>query len=663
MSNKNIQSPLLSHDNQLTYQSEHPSKFVVDDCGTLIEVKVMTKGHKRNHKMVSSTPNSEQNTEEGQRSRQKWCQTFQDQTRPIMKEHLQNLSLKNQHTNRISSESKDNKQRLDFQKQLKVRSNNVNKQLIDVQEKQVSTQKKLKEHLKKSLQTGISSGVPSLCGTKSIVVVDKGIQCDRIFDSSNDKFNDFNPVRTLKFLMKELKDLIKDEKSCKILMKMEQTLFRIPAEFKKSTMDLEELSLHKRLHVTTAQLEEISKRVNIECSLREERDYLKRDIKKQSELLELAQHKQLDLESLILKLKEQLNESSKTIESKDKVITELKTNINEQMELIRQGHLKMQYLMLEKDKLSVLSSHKDSQFNEFRNILKLVLIEFQSQIAEHLMGFKEACTREENSNLQGSVIPCGIAHSSLSPAFSDSNILTSWHDISISTIEPSAIKTESKKEGFRKENLSISEYKEAYNDTVKNKMEEINDESKNNKDSMQLEFISLPAAESILLPSYRDQGYIIDQSDTNKDNDNPFTSKSKLSNRVQQSIDPDSIISGRKSYVQCCSLEKDNERVSYKKNISKTPKASQSSDDKKRNHDNQGIEDSPRFIESNISTDLITPDINEQFQNIFDNVRRKSKISVNVPSPPRHYPYPDWTDSSLPSISVDSESNIVQSNI
>lgn len=283
--------------------------------------------------------------------------------------------------------------------------------------------------------------------------------------------------------------------------------------------------------------------------------------------------------------------------------------------------------------------------------------EFQNEIEEHFTSLKEACTREENSNLQDSIIPCGLAHSSLSPGFSDSNILTSWHDISLSMIEPSTIKTELKKGAFKKENLSISEYKEADKDTIKVKMEEIN-ESKNNKDSTQLEFISLPAAESILLPSYRDQG-CIDQSDTNKDQDNPFVSNPKLSNRVQRSVDPDSIITDTKSYIQGSKV---NEKVSYKKNLSKIRKTLQS-DDKKKKYENQGIEDSSRFIENNISADLITSDINEQFQNIFDDVRRKSKISVNVPSPLRHYPNPDWTDSSLPSISVDSESNIVQSNI
>lgn len=140
--------------------------------------------------------------------------------------------------------------------------------------------------------------------------------------------------------------------------------------------------------------------MNIERTLLEERDCLKRyiiliytislrslpitrnikqfylipfrfsDIKRQTELLELAQKKQSDLESLILKLKKQLDESSRTVESKDKVIAELKTDISEKMELARQSLLERQYLMLERDKLSVLSSHKDSQFNEFLNIFK-----------------------------------------------------------------------------------------------------------------------------------------------------------------------------------------------------------------------------------------------------------------------------------------------------
>lgn len=91
------------------------------------------------------------------------------------------------------------------------------------------------------------------------------------------------------------------------------------------------------------------------------------------ELLEVAQHKQSDLESSILELKEQLNESSKMIESKDKIIAKLKTDISKQMELTRQSHLEMQCLKLERDKLSVLSSYKDSEFNEYRNIIKLVL--------------------------------------------------------------------------------------------------------------------------------------------------------------------------------------------------------------------------------------------------------------------------------------------------
>lgn len=103
----------------------------MDNYSALIEVTVKTKGH---NIMVSSTPNSGQNTEEGTRAKQNWYQALQEQTRPIVKKSLQSVSLKNQHTNKISSEPKDNKQRLDSQKQLKFRncvSREISKEYFD----------------------------------------------------------------------------------------------------------------------------------------------------------------------------------------------------------------------------------------------------------------------------------------------------------------------------------------------------------------------------------------------------------------------------------------------------------------------------------------------------------------------------------------------------
>lgn len=472
--------------------------------------------------------------------------------------------------------------------------------------------------------------------------------------------------------MKELESLIKDEKSSKILTEMEQTLIRIPVELKKSTTtDLDVLTSPTRLNERTVKIEKMSKQVNTICgSLREERDSLKRDVEKHSKLLEEARRKQLDSESIISKLKEQVNEALKTIESKDdliselqekikkiepleKELTELRTDLTKQTELIRQNRLEKQYLMLENDKLLVMSSHKDLQFNEYHcDVMK----EFQNEIGRLIDVFREAIIREENCNLQGSVIQCGLACSSPSPESSDrSNIPTSWHnlvDMSISTIEDNK---NLKKATSKKDKLLTPSYRITEKDTAKTTMEEIN-ESKNNRDSMQLEFISLPPAESILFPSYRDQE-CLDESDINKDKDYLFPSKSKLSDRVQQFVDADST----KSSVQCIN-EKDNEKESYKKHLSKTRKTLKF-DNKKKNHDNESIEESSKFIETNVSGDILTSNINEQFKTIFDEVQRKSRISVNVPSPPRHYPHPDWTDSSLPSVSIDSELNIVQSNI
>ncbi|XP_014612728.1 PREDICTED: uncharacterized protein LOC106791555 [Polistes canadensis] len=670
----NIQNPSLIHDNQRIFQNEFPSKFILDNYKTIIEVKVKEKRHKPAQAMVSSTSNREQNTKEGQRSNgehpQNWLQDLQEHTRPYLKKNLQNLSLKNQHTKKISSsEPKDNKKLSTPQQKIKCRSNSANKQLDEVPVKQVPLQKISKEHVKQSQQTGFSSGVSTKCikCTKSVLVIDREVQCGGIFDSSYDKYNSFNPVRTLGFLMRELEYLIKDEISSEILTEMEQTLIRIPVELKKSTTtDLDVLTPRTRLNERTVKIEKMSKQVNTICgSLREERDSLKRNVEKYSKLLEEARRKQSDSESTISKLKEQVNEALKTIESKDELIselqekikkmeplekelTELRIDLTKQTELIRQNRLENQYLMLENDKLLVMSSHKDSQFNEYHcDVMK----EFQNEIGHLIDVFREAGIREVNSNLQNSGIQCGLACSSPSASSSDrSNIPTSWHnlvDMSISTIEDNK---NLKKATSKKDKLLTPSYRIKEKDTAKTTMEEIT----------QLEFISLPPAESILFPSYRDQE-CLDESGINKDKDYLFPSKSKLSDRIQQFVDADST----KSSVQCINEkdnEKDNENESYKKHLSKTRKTLKF-DNKKKNHDNESIEESSKFIETNVSGDILNSNINKQFETIFNEVRHKSRISVSVPSPPRHYPHPDWTDSSLPSVSVDSELNIVQSNI
>lgn len=56
---------------------------------------------------------------------------------------------------------------------------------------------------------------------------------------------------------------------------------------------------------------------------------------------------------------------------------------------------------------------------------------------------------------------------------------------------------------------------------------------------------------------------------------------------------------------------------------------------------------------------LIGSNITEQFQNIVEDIRMQSKIPVNIPSPLRSYPHPEWSDSTLLTISTASDINVI----
>lgn len=106
-------------------------------------------------------------------------------------------------------------------------------------------------------------------------------------------------------------------------------------------------------------------------------------------LLNNARERQLDLETTEKIQKQELEKAIKTIQARDKTITELtekmngyessqkivaelRINLAEQTERVRRLNSEMQYLRLEKEKLSVLSSYKDSLLTEHRNTIKLV---------------------------------------------------------------------------------------------------------------------------------------------------------------------------------------------------------------------------------------------------------------------------------------------------
>lgn len=103
-------------------------------------------------------------------------------------------------------------------------------------------------------------------------------------------------------------------------------------------------------------------------------------------LLHENREKQLDLEKTVKTLKQELEETvkirDKTIielkekiknyEFSQKIISDLRTNLAEQKELLSQRYLEVQCITLEKDKFSALSLYKDSLLNDLRNQIKLV---------------------------------------------------------------------------------------------------------------------------------------------------------------------------------------------------------------------------------------------------------------------------------------------------
>jgi len=78
-----------------------------------------------------------------------------------------------------------------------------------------------------------SDGCKSPC-CQPVLVQDRAIQYPDTIDNAN-RPSEFNPVRTLSFLMKELKDLVRnDNRTSEIFNEMERMLSKIPVESAKS---------------------------------------------------------------------------------------------------------------------------------------------------------------------------------------------------------------------------------------------------------------------------------------------------------------------------------------------------------------------------------------------------------------------------------------------
>ncbi|KAK1132397.1 hypothetical protein K0M31_016505 [Melipona bicolor] len=591
------------------------------------EIIVKIKGsRKRPSTMVSSIPTGHKNIEEKKRpsnndnTYQSWGRVFREQYKAVIKP---TVSLSGSKSSKHDSETKETKKHFSNHQKLD------HKFLDEIPVKQTS-QKRVEEHIKSMPHTTNPSSISIPSTVESVVVYDKGIQCDGICDYFDDKFGVFNPVRTLNFLIKELVHLVKDDKANEILANMKQALVRIPMEPNiSSIVDLE------------AKLERTKQINSIYETVREERDSLLRQVHEQRLLLNNARERQLDLETTEKTQKQELEKTIKTIQARDKTITELtekmngyessqkivaelRMNLADQTERVKRLNSEMQYLRLEKEKLSVLSSYKDSLLTEHRNTIK----ELQC-VADQLSNLKDI--PEESLNPQMSFVQeQRLCSSRTSTSSHDSNINTSWHDmpdISLSTVDHDASKLKNVQDFLHKSN-EIPVFSEIQNENLENK------QIKNIKESStkDLEFISLPAGESslTLLPTYKDLGCTEINKSVDQEKDDAIVFCNKRTDNLHNFKDANKI--------------SEHLNLSIEKNT---------------------IKESARMmksVESNkkqsLPDNIIDCTITEQFQNIVQDIKMQSRIPVNVPSPLRSYPHPEWSDSTLPSISTASDINM-----
>lgn len=89
--------------------------------------------------------------------------------------------------------------------------------------------------------------------------------------------------------------------------------------------------------------------------------------------------------------------------------------------------------------------------------------------------------------------------------------------------------------------------------------------------------------------------------------------------------------------------------------VCKMRKFSRSKEKQKDNTKNSFCHDTSKILES-LPTKSMVSNIRKQEYDMHN------RIPVNVPSPLRDYPRPDWSDSSLPSVSTASDLDMVPSN-
>ncbi|XP_072766101.1 uncharacterized protein [Anoplolepis gracilipes] len=485
--------------------------------------------------------------------------------------------------------------------------------------KQCSKQTKSKEdsNVKRMQQNGynkptgtISKSVPSQEKPKKdsktyVLVQDRGVQCPEISKNTN-RFHVFNPVRTLSFLMKELKDLVikKDDRICEIFTEMENVLFRIPEK-----LESEDLEKIDTLEASALQLKEFNKKVKTMYeSWASERERYESSIRKKEEQIKEASQKQVEVglhtEMLTKKLEEitrvikAKNEAISTleqqIENDERIISNLKTKLTNQTEL-------NEYLIMDKDKLSKLSSYKDTLIIQYQNTISDLQTQIEKLKLQNVLS--EVFVKEGSMSSQASAIQTGLAYSSPTSSFSDHSN-KSLHDVSdISTVENA-----SEEDVSLKEDIPV-------------------------KDSARLEFVSLLDGES-------SHTIMQDQSQVMNDKGTVMHNKSNIASyRNVNDVFPKKCLhhSSKKGH------NKEND-------VCKIRKFSRVKERQKDNTKNSFCHNTSKIFGSITSTKPMVSDIWKQGCDTHIN-----RIPVNVPSPLRNYPHPDWSESSLPSVSTASD--------
>ncbi|EFN80277.1 hypothetical protein EAI_10792 [Harpegnathos saltator] len=524
---------------------------------------------------------------------QNWGQIFGNQNLLYMKQVQSSKSTK--HT-----ENKEVKKSSNGQELQKNRCNHNSKNSDAASSKRTSSQKKVEE-----LKTCISgkSSSSSTNNIQSVLVQDRAVQIPEL-NNGFYRFDDFNPVRALCFLMKELEDSVaKDKRTIEIFNEMEQILCRIPISFSPRISALEELdimSIQSKLEKDKIKLQEYSEQMKAKCELwMSEREKFRSQIQKQDARLKEADQQQTLLENHIKALTHQLEEAAESkdktvstlkqqIKDDEKVISELRTELTKQTKLARERYIKNQCMIIEKEKLSVLSSYKDTLNVELRNTIK----EFQNLIAEQSTALKEEYINGGGGGGGGGVSsPPPLSPVNTGPACSSPNLSFTedghgLSDISLSVVERMP------QERVLKGNAA-------------------------SKDSA-AHFVSLAIGESshTLIPkSFQKQGKFA---------------------RVFRANDEEML-------AHHC--DKSDVVLHRNANMNHGRKSSHQSSRRDHNSDN-------------VSSKPITCDMEKQIQSKLDDTQHR--MSVDVPSPLRDCPPPDWSDS-LSSVNTTSDLDIVPS--